>query len=198
MTEVLYFPSDDIRRYGRVSVVYGKSYPMAGYVPVTIIPSSHYSHHDENIINESNHCSLLRDYEDSLIIIDYADGEALGYVGRYDETCGGDLCRVVSALTEYSVYDEGHLSELELQRRDEYISDIGVIDFHRSTDDRWEHENDNDIANALWQAMSDIGAQWDSTITMISEWDIVCDMAEDILARQYMQPNVLPGQVSLW
>lgn len=198
MTEVLYFPSDDIRRYGRVSVVYGKSYPMAGYVPVTIIPSSHYSHHDENIINESNHCSLLRDYEDSLIIIDYADGEALGYVGRYDETCSGDLCRVVSALTEYSVYDEGHLSELELQRRDEYISDIGVIDFHRSTDDRWEHENDNDIANALWQAMSDIGAQWDSTITMISEWDIVCDMAEDILARQYMQPNVLPGQVSLW
>lgn len=196
MTEILYFPTDNIRRHGRVSVVYGKSYPMAGYVPVTIIPSSHYSHHDENIINESNHCSLLRDYGDSLIIIDYADGEALGYVGRYDETCSGDLCRVVSALTEYSVYDEGHLSELELQRRDEYISHDGVLDFHHSTDDRWEHENDNDIVAAIWQAISDIGAEWDGT--MVSDWNIVCEVTEDILARQYMQPNVLPGQVSLW
>lgn len=196
MAETLYFPSDDIRRYGRVSVVYGKPYPMAGYVPVTIIPHSHYSHYVENIVSESNHCSLLRDYEDSLIIIDYADGEELGYVGRYDESCDGDLCRIVSALTDYPHYDEADYSELHWQRQREYIFHDGVLDFRHSTDDRWEHENDNDIVAAIWQAISDIGAEWDGT--MVSDWNIVCEVTEDILARQYMQPNVLPGQVSLW
>src|SRR5690625_390365 len=169
MTEVLYCPTDNIRRHGRVSVVYGKSYPMAGYVPVTIIPHSHYSHWSEDIIGESNHCSLLRDYEDSLIIIDYADGEELGYVGRYDETCSGDLCRIVNALMDYPLYDEADYSELVLQRQDEYISSDGILDFHHTTDDRWEHETDKDIVIAIWQAISDIGAEWDGT--MVSEWD---------------------------
>src|SRR5690625_2686330 len=127
MTEVLYFPTDNIRRHGRVSVVYGKSYPMAGYVPVTIIPHSHYSHWSEDIIGESNHCSLLRDYEDSLIIIDYADGEELGYVGRYDESCSGDLCRIVNAVMEYSFFDKGVFVRLVFRWLDINIYLVGDI-----------------------------------------------------------------------
>ena len=202
MTEVLYFPTDNIRRHGRVSVVYGKSYPMAGYVPVTIIPHSHYSHWSEDIIGESNNLALAEYYgtmEDGtgpLVRIRYSDGDSLGYVGRYSGTDCCELDETITTLQDYPLFDESHYSELELQRQEEYISGDGILDFHHTTDDRWEHETDKDIASAIWQAISDIGAEWDGT--MVSDWDDVCEVAEDILARQYMQPNVLPGQVSLW
>src|SRR5690625_7532972 len=92
MAEVLYFPTDDIRRYGRVRVVYAKSYPMAGYVPITSIPNSHYYHYDENIIGESNNSALAEYYgtmEDGtgpLVRVRYLDGDSLGYVGRRRRT----------------------------------------------------------------------------------------------------------------
>lgn len=184
--ETLYFPADDIRGSGHVQRVYGKDYPMPGYVPVTIFPATEEDFgngYDE--VRVANYRALVQDFgtyadgNGSLVTIGYGMSEGLGFVGRDDSTVLGEIARQLAH--EYPLYDEEAYTALSWERQHEYLENGGVWDFRRDTDDTWEDVDDSTIYRALVQAVSehDCAGDWDGS--GYRAWDDIVAHAEETL-----------------
>src|SRR5690606_17710911 len=136
--------------------------------------------YDSDAIARSNYRCLIRDFGTQgdgdggvLVVVSYANGHGLAYVGRDDTT---EIGRVADVLAhEYAVYDESDWSALDQEDQDEYLSDDGVHDFRRDlayrddvSDDECEAIDDLDhetIATELMEAVSahPYYGDWDGT-----------------------------------
>lgn len=183
-----YVPAEKIRDYGYVS--WSDLSTKSGHclVPLTLIPDTYDGPYADSV-QRSNYRSIVRDYGEQVIEIQYRDGNALGFIGRDDSTLLGDAVRKLAL--EYPLFDEEDHVWLEWEEQQEYLQNGGVADLRSETGETLDGIDNERLRFALADAVSNhpYGGDWDGTGYRC--WDDLVQTATYNLLEE--EENVLRG-----
>ena len=119
-------------------------FPCRAYVDLSSVARGDDTAGQTTTADRSNFRSLMRDYPDTFSPASYANVDTLGaMVGNLDD----DMIGILTGLaTDYPLYDESDLSELESEEITE----------------SWDQYVSSDIGSEVRRAMSDEGDAWDA------------------------------------
>jgi len=133
---------------------------LAAYADLTPAGRYDYGHGLAATIERSNYRSLARDFDGVFTPLDHADTDGLG---AFVADLPADLVKILSALPDHPVYDEGDLDSLEsgeiADTWDEYVRDEITSELYgagEAAGENWEAMGEAEQRGMFWQVLDDL------------------------------------------
>lgn len=133
---------------------------LAAYADLTAAGRDDYGHGLISTVERSNYRSLARDFDGVFTPVDYADTDGLG---AFVADLPAELVKILSALLDHPVYDEGDLDSLEsgeiADTWDEYVRDEITSELYEADEavgENWEAMREAQQRGMFWQVLDDL------------------------------------------
>lgn len=160
--EITYVDRADVTVDGKVPPYahyhHDRSMPgLAAYANLGPAGRDDFGHGLATTTERSNYRSLVRDFDGAFTPVDHADTDGLG---AFVADLAADLVKILAALPDHPVYDEGDLSSLESEEiaetwdqyvRDEITSELNDAD--EAAAETWEALGKAQQRSMFWQAV---------------------------------------------